>query len=294
MATGPTTTGVLAEAMPSIIAKARIVNEHAGTWQRTCDMQDLGSGNGLNWQEFAFAQIAGQAIDETTENNNDQQLRGTLLSSEPTMVQVIIKVTDRAKDKMAAVVKGQMGPLTGNAIRRIKDEDYIALFATFATTASPGTGQPLSHGHIAAAVANATSNVNEPHLAEVFTVLHGFQVYDLQVEALAPIGTYAIPSGMTEEIFRNGFRGKVAGSNVFTDDNINPSGVSANNGRGATHSRKGVVAVNGMGMKSENDRDLRFGGGADVSSIRDEYSFVERSTGNWCYQHVSDCTAPTA
>src|SRR3990167_10114880 len=140
------------------------------------------------------------------------------------MTQVIVKVTDRTYRKIAKIVSSKFGSLAGNAMRRKKDEDYIALFATFATTASPGTGNPLSHGHIAAAARLAASNATEPAMSAISSVLHGFQIYDLQLEVLAPVGTYMV-DGMSETVYRQGWRGSVAGSNVFEDGNISPPGL---------------------------------------------------------------------
>ena len=97
---------------------------------------------------------------------------------------------------------------------------------------------------------------------------------------------------MTEETFRKGFSGTVAGSNVFEDGNIPIDG--SDDARGATHSREGVVAVKGMTLKTETRRDPSFGGGADEIFMTDEYAFVERSASNWAYSHLSDALAPTS
>lgn len=296
MAVGETTSGTLGDALPAIVADARIIKEYAGTWMRTCDVRQQEEGTGLAWTQYQLAQINAQDITETTDNRNYQQLAGTLLSSEPVMSQVIIKITDRTYRKVAKVVSSKFGSLAGNAMARKKDEDYIALFSTLATTCSPGTGNPLSHGHIAAAKQNATSNATEPSMAACYSVLHGFQIYDLQLEVLAPIGTYEV-SGLTETVYRQGWAGSVAGSDVFEDGNISPTAISSTNGRGATHTREGIIAVNGMSIKTERDRDIYFGGGADVISMVDEYSFVENTSGGtqvFAYQHVSDTTAPAS
>ena len=297
MPTGEVTSGTLGDALPEIISDARIVGEYEGVWQRTCDVKKQEEGTGLQWTQFQLAQIEAQDISENVPNSNFQQLQGTLIGAEPVMSQVIMKVTDRTYRKIAKVVSSKFGTLAGNAMARKKDEDYLALFSTFATTCSPGTGNPLSHGHIAAAVANAKGNTAEPAMSSIFSVLHGFQLYDIQLEVLAPVGTYAIAEGMTEEVFKNGYEGKCAGSMIFTDGNINPAGVSSTNGRGATHAREGVFAIKGMEIKTEKDRDIYFGGGADVISMVDEYAFLEntsRGTQYACYQHVSDCTAPAS
>ena len=298
MSSGETHTGSLSDALPSIVADARIVKEYEGVWRRTCDIKQQEEGTGLSWTEFSLDQLTRQSITETQDNRNFQQLTGSLQSIEPTMNQILIKITDRTYRKLAKVVSGKFGGLAGNAMNRGDDEDYLATFSTFATTASPGTGNPLSFGHIAAAKQNITSNVTEPSMAEVYTVLHGFQIKDVQDELLAGVGTYTVPKGLTEDTFRKGFSGTVAGSNVFEDGNITigVGGVSTDC-YGATHSREGVIAAIGMDIKHETDRDIYFGGGADVISLTNELAFAERKSGGtqvWAFALLSDATAPTS
>ena len=200
---GETSTGSLTSALPSIVAQARLIREYEGTWMRTCDVQKQTPNTGLNWTEFSLNQINKQTITETTDNRNYQTLSGQLLSTEPQLSQVIIKITDKTYRKLASVVTAKFGSLCGNAMKRGEDEDYLALFSSFGTGASPGTGNPISFGHISAAVVNASSNTTEPAMTVISTVLHGFQIYDIQTEVLAGVGTYNISSGMTEEVYRN-------------------------------------------------------------------------------------------
>ena len=290
-----TTSGSLSGALPSIVADARIVKEFEGTWQRTCDVKKQKAGTGLYWTEYSLNQLTAQDITETTDNRNYQTLSGSLQSIEPTMSQIIIKITDRTYRKIADVVEGKFGSLTGNAMARKEDEDYLSLFSGFATGASPGTGNPLGHGSIAAAARRVTSNVTEPSMSEVYSVLHGFQIYDIQAELTAGIGTYTLQPGMTEEVYRKGFRGDVASSHVFEDGNITVD--STPDANGATHAKEGVIAVIGMEIKTEKDRDMYFGGGADVLSLVSEYAFAERQSGStqvWAWRHFSDSTAPTS
>ena len=92
-----------------------------------------------------------------------------------------------------------------------------------------------------------------------------------------------------------GFAGTVAGANVFEDGNITIDG--SDDANGACHSREGVVAAVGMEIKKETDRDLHFGGGADVISMVSEIAFAERKSGTtqvWAYLLKSDATAPTS
>ena len=292
MAVGETHTGSLSDSLPSIIADARIVREYEGTWKRTCDTRTLKEGTGLSWQEVSLAQLAAQNITETTTNTNPQQVADTIFTITPSMTQILTKITDRTYRRIASVVESKMGTLAGNAMARKKDEDYLSIFSTFGTGASPLTGNPISFGHIAAAKNRISSNVTEPASGVVNSVLHGFQIKDLQDEIVSGIGTYTIPAGMSEETYRQGWRGSVAGSNVFEDGNITVN--STPDARGATHAKEGVVAVMGMSIKTEKRRDPSFGGGADEIFMTDEYGFGERSSGNWCFQHLSDATAPTS
>ena len=295
MASGETYSGSLTDALPSIVGECRTKKEFEGTWRRTCDIKRQAPNTGLNWTEFTLNYLSRQDITETEDNRNFQQISGSLQSIEPTMNQIIIKVTDRTYRKIASVVEAKMGGLAADAMSRGDDEDYLALFSTFATTNSPGSATPMSFGYISSAVANCTSNVTEGSATEIFSVLHGFQIKDIADEVIAGVGTYTVPEGMTEEVFRKGFSGTVAGSNVFKDDNITID--STPNGNGATHAKQGVIACVGMEVKSEPDRDIYFGGGAGVISLTNEIAFAERKSGTtqtWCYRHQSDATAPTS
>src|SRR3990167_8956306 len=173
MPVGETLSGTLGDALPEMVLDAREVREYTGSWMRTCDVKKQDEGTGLNWTQFQIAQLDAQDIGESQENRNYQQLAGTLLNTEPVMSQIIIKITDRTYRKIAKVVSAKFGTLAGNAMKRGKDEDYLALFSTFATTNSPGTGNPLSFGYVSGAVANITSNTNEPGGMDIYTVLHG-------------------------------------------------------------------------------------------------------------------------
>ncbi len=292
---GETTTGGLTAALPSIIAKAGHVREYDGVWNRVCEKQSRANGTGLTWQEYRLNQIDGQDITETTVNTNAQTITGALQTASPQMAQILVKVTDRAKATLSANVVSEMGQLAGNAMRRKKDEDYLSIYSSLATTASPGSGQPLSFGHITAAVANIRGNVTEGAEDEIYAILHAFQVKDIQDEILAGVGTYTVPTGMTEEVFRRGYMGSIAGANVFVDNNITIDGTP--NANGAVHARKGIIAVQGMGLKHEMRRDPSFGGGADEAFITDEYTFMERTSAGtqvFAQRILSDATAPAS
>ena len=295
MPSGETHSGSNPLANPVIIASARKIREYEGVHLRTTDRIPQKKGTGLEWQEYSFNKLDGSGITETQQNENFQQINGQLLVLEPDMSQIVIKMTDRTKRRMAQVALAQMGGLAGNAMARKQDEDYLALFSGFATTSSPGSGNPVSFGHISAAVKNCTSNATEPSAGdEIFGVLHGFQIKDIQDEIQAGVGTYNIPEGMTADVFKKGFHGSVAGANLFEDGLI---AISSNDANGAVHTRKAVVSVTALELKTASFRDELFGGGATVDVLTNEYGFKERTSAGtqvWAYRILSDTSQPTS
>ena len=290
MATGLTTTGSLADSLPTVIDAARIVREYEGPFMRTTDAQKLPEGTGLKWDEIALAQLSAQSITETTELDNPQQLSDSILSAEPVVAGIQIRVTDRARIRIDKKVAAKMGILGQNAIQRKKDQDYLTILDS-ATTSLSGAGSTLASGVIGAAAARIKGNTSERGMGPIFTVLHPFQIKDLQDELTSGVGTYTVPTGMTEETFRNGFNGSVYGTNVFEDGNISID--SADDAKGGVHARDGVVFVQGRSPWAKTVRMEHIGGGADDMFMYDEYVFVERSAGNWLFEVYSDATAPT-
>jgi hypothetical protein len=286
-----TDTGSLADSKQLVIDSARIVREYEGVWSRTTDVQRLSENTGLSWEEISLAQLSAQAVTETTILENPQSITDALFSVTPTMTGINVIVTDRVYRRMPKSVIAKMGALAQNAIDRKKDEDYLATFATATTTLS-GTGSTLASGIIDAAKNRITSNTTEPAMGTIVTVLHGFQLKDIQDELKSGVGTYAIPSGITEDVFRRGFQGTVGGTNVYEDGNIAINATP--DARGAVHAREAIVMVQGMSPRSTTRRREEIGGGAEEMFIYDEYGLGERSAGNWLYGVLTDATALTS
>lgn len=291
MPTGNTTTGSLADSQQLIIDSARIVREFEGVFQRTCDVQNLEENTGLTWEEIALNQLTAQAITETTILDNPQQITDSLFSLTPTVTGLQVIVTDRVYRRMPKKVIAKMGVLKQNAVQRKKDEDYLNVFSTATTTLS-GTGTTLASGVISAAKARITSNTTEPSNSKIHTVLHGFQIKDIQDEIVAGVGTYTVPTGLTEDVWRKGFTGSLYNTNVWEDGNITINATP--DARGAVHAQEAVVCVQGHSPRTATKRREEIGGGADEVFLYDEYIFGERSAGNWLYGILSDATAPTA
>jgi hypothetical protein len=256
------------------------------------DKQTLGEGIGLSWQEISYAQLTAQAITETTELDNPQQISDSLLTITPTVVGLETFILDRVRARINRKGWAKMGQLGQNAVQRKKDEDGLTLLASGATTAEPGAGATLTSGYIAAAVYNITSNTTEPGPKPIRAVLHGFQLKDLYDELVAGVGTYTVTEGPTARVLSEGFKLPVAGCEVYEDGNISID--DNDDGVGGVFSQQGIVLVQGRAPRIIEVRNEKRGGGGFHVYHYDEYAYGERSSGNWVYRMKSDATAPTS
>src|SRR3972149_1992041 len=141
-----TTTGSLADSLPTMIDAARIVREHEGVFLRTSDHQRLPEGTGTTWDEISLAQLTGlNNIGEDQDLNNPQQLSDTLLQLTPVVGGIQTRITNRAKIRIDKKVAAKMGVLSQNAITRRKDGAYLS-WLDGATTSLSGSGTPLVSG----------------------------------------------------------------------------------------------------------------------------------------------------
>ncbi len=287
---GFNTTATLSDSLETIIDSARIVREFEGVMVRLSDRTNLADGSGLDWNEISLAALTAKGVTETTELSNPQMLADTLFTVTPVIVGVQTIITDRTMRRISPKVASKIGVLAQNAIQRLKDTRGLTLLDG-ATTSLAGTGTTLTSGHISAAVSRIRSNATEPSTGPIYTVLHGFQIKDIQDEIVSGVGTYAIPGGLTEDVFRNGFSGSLYNTEVFEDGNIP---LVSNDAKGGVFAREAVVLVDGFGPRTETDRLIRVGGGANELIIYDEFAYGERSAGNWLFEIFSDATPPTS
>ena len=288
---GPTTTGSLADSLPTVIESARIVREFAGVMPRLVDRTKLPEGSGLNWNEIALNQVEAQDITETTKLENHQQLVDTLFSVTPAQVGLSIKVTDRARRRIDKKVAAKIGALGQKAMNTKKDLNLLAVGSS-ATTDLGTANNPMTSGLVSAAASRITGNSTEPgtEMARFF-VGTSFHMKDLQDEIVSGLGTYPIPAGITADTYRRGFSGSLFGMEAYTDDNITVD--SAGDAIALAFGREAVVHVEGYSPRAVTVRDEFYGGGADIMVMYDEYATGIRQQA-WLYAITADTTAPTS
>jgi len=290
MAVGNTTTSSLADSLNKVIAAARNTREYDGVMPQLVDKVTLGKGDGTSWHEVQTNQLTAEAVSETEEYDNPQQITDTLFSITPTVIGCQTILTDRVKLRISGKSFTKLGQLAQQAIQRKKDEDGITVLDG-ATTSLCGAGVTLASGYIAAAVFRISSNTTEPGPAPYRCVLHGFQMKDLYDELVVGVGLAPVSEGPTADVFKNGFKLPIAGCEVYEDGNITPD--ASDDAKGGVFSKEAIVLVQGRSPWTETER-RQIGGGADSVWVYDEYAYGERSAGNWIYEIYSDATAPTS
>ena len=305
MAVGNTITDSLADSIPTMIASARIVREFAGVMPNLVDRQRLDENTGTVWNEVSMAKLTAQAVTESTELDNPQQMSDTLLSITPTVIGVHTVITDRVALRISSIAYAQTGSLAQNAIERKKDVDGIT--AIDGATTVLGSDASLTSGVISAGAYQITSNTTEPAPASapINAVHHGFCLKDIDDELIGPgvIGFGAsagsahtagapLTSGIAAEAFQNRYRGTIGGARVFEDGNI-PI-VATTLAKGGVFSQMALILVEGRSPYVETKRLPELGGGATAIYHYDEYAYGERSSGNWLYEIQADATAPTS
>ncbi len=305
MAAGNTITDSLADSIPTMIASARIVREFAGVMPNLVDRQRLDDNTGTVWNEVSMAKLSAQAVTESTELDNPQQMSDTLFSITPTVIGVHTIITDRVALRISANAYAQTGSLAQNAIERKKDADGLTAIDG-ATTAIGAAGAGLDTSSISAAAYRITSNTTEPAPASapINGVFHGFQLADIDDQlVVAGIGAVSsgtitetqvgslLTSGIAAEAFQNRYRGTIAGARLFEDGNLTIDG--DDDAKGGVFSQMALVLVEGRSPYVETKRMPELGGGATALYHYDEYAYGERSSGNWLYEVISDALAPT-
>jgi len=290
MAVGHTNTGSLADSLPTTIDSARIIRDHEVVFPALTTRITMPENQGLTFDEVSLAALTAQSITETTILDNPQQIQDTLFQIEPQQSAVQTLVTDKVRRRISANVAAQMGVLAGNAMDLKKEKDGLAILDG-ATTSLGAAGSPLASSSISAAVSRIRGNSTEPGKGPIYTVLHPNQIYDIQTEIVTGVGTYNIPEGLTEEVFRKGFSGSLFSSEVYASGNITVD--ASDDAKGGVFAKEAIILVQGYAPHGETMRRPDIGGGADVMYLFDEYAYGERSAGNWLFEVYTDAANPS-
>ena len=290
MATGNTTTGSLTDSLPDVISSARIVREQEGDMPQLVEKQTLGEGIGLSWNEVTFDKLEAYDVTETQEHDNPQQISDTPFAVTPTVTCVETCITDRVAARISKNAFAKIGSLAQNAIQRKKDKDGLTMLDSFSNSYC-GAGSTLTSGHVSAGMGLITGNATEPGNPPYRCVLHPYQIHDIEDEIVAGIGTYVVNEGLTARVFKEKFRGMIAGAQLYPNGNITID--SSTDAKGGVFAQEALVLVQGRAPRLHTEWTPKIGGGATKVYHFDEYAYGER-VDTWGVELYSDATAPTS
>ena len=257
---------------------------------RVVDRQRLEQGTGTAFREFLAEDLTAQNYGETDVIDNPQQISGSILSVTPQLVAIQTFIGRRVQARLSPKAFAQFGTLVEEGMERKENLDGHAIFAT-ATTTLGTSATAVSFSNVDAAGRRIKSDATEPGPDPLTAVLHGYHIHDIRAEIISGVGTYAIPEGMTAEVFRAGFRGTLNSINVVEDGLVAVN--STPDARGGVFSKMGILEVIGLSPWKETREEPQKGYGGMTVWLKREYMYAERSPGNWLYGIIGDATAPT-
>lgn len=293
MATTPTTTQSLVNSIPKMITSARLVREQEGDMVGLVERKTLGKGMGDTWHEVSYAKLTAQAITETTENDNIQQVSDTDFAITPTMVQIATMLTDKAKRNITQNGLREIASLSQNAMQRKRNQDGLTTIDSTSSAQLGSGGASMTFGLVAAGASNVEGNSTEPGRPPIRFVAHSFQLKDIYDQFTAPVGTYDISSGSeTFKVFQRGFRGMINNAEAFANNDLTIDSDS-DDAKAGVFAKEGIVYVEELAPRMEVERKPRIGGGSDIVTHTDSHAYGIRQN-NWVQEIISDATAPTS
>tara|TARA_Y100000310_G_scaffold328915_1_gene397850 strand:+ start:2336 stop:3205 length:870 start_codon:yes stop_codon:yes gene_type:complete len=286
----PTVTTQLDNSLATVIASARVTREQEGDMPALVERRQLKKGTGDTWHEVSYAKLTAMAVNETTENDNIQQVSDTDFAIKPTMVQIATMLTDKVGRNITKNGLREIGRLGQNAMQRKKNIDGLTAIDSTGSTQLGSAGSAMTYGLVAAAVTNITGNTTEPGHQPIRFVAHPFCMKDIYDQFTAPVGTYDISEGASFRVFREGFRGMINTAQAFENGDFDISSTDAKNG---VFSKEGIVMVEEMSPRMETERMPRIGGGSTVVTHTDSYAYGIRQN-QWVHEIIADATAPTS
>jgi hypothetical protein len=273
MATGWNTGDSISNAKNFMIDTARAERDNGSVMTRVVDRRTLTKNQGKTWDETAVLRMDDPAdITENTDLNNYQLYQTSAIQIQPTMTGMAVLWTQEAKDTLSTKVIQETSVQVQQSFDRRKDKDLLIVLDTFASLG--GAGQILTQGFIGAAAArNRTGLQNEPWTGSQATIIRSEQVYAIENELLSGIGTYAVPNGLTEEVYRRGYKGMVRETEVFVDDSSAIDG--SGDFKGGTFARGNggaIVLVQGFDMRVLTKDAPEKGGGSEITYHYDKYA----------------------
>ena len=182
---------------------------------------------------------------------------------------ILTFVSDRLQRQNNENVLSEVGTMQGAAMGRLLESDLVTLFDSVSKT-SPGAGNALTCYHLAGATSYLRTDNNSsfgPAPGKANAVLHPEQIRRLVQEVTSIQGggstgmaAQPIPTGMTEEVVENYFRGneQVFGTRIWESGVISRDG--SNDSKGCMFVPQAFALAMALEVEAEDERDISLRG----------------------------------
>ena len=182
---------------------------------------------------------------------------------------ILTFVSDKLKRQNNENVLSEVGNMQGNAMGRLLESDLVTLFDSVSNTL-PGAGSAMTFYHIAGATSYLRTDNNSsfgPAPGKANAVLHPEQIRRLvqEVSSIQGGGTTGmaaqpIPTGLTEEVIENYFRGNelVFGTRIWESGVISRDG--SGDSKGCMFVPQAFALAMALEVEAEDERDISLRG----------------------------------
>ena len=253
------TTAVLSELLPSIVAEAMFQAQEQSIMRGLVKNYTMGANNGKTITVPIWDNIAAADIAEGTDLTNTE-LNTTSAVLTVSEVGVMATVTDLALRTSATNVVADAGRLMGAAIAKKIDQDLMGLFDATTPVSSPvGFSNTIGNATTAMSAAQIFEAVarlrqNGVSGADIFCVVNPLVAYDMKSGLT---NTFAGHAGdLSNEALRNGYVGTIAGVRVFESANV-PHTAGDSIGGIFHRDALGLAMMQDIQIETQRDASLR-------------------------------------
>lgn len=232
-----------------------------------------------------YSALTAAGLTEGVDMTTPQQLASSVIDVTTSEVGIMVTVSRKLVQQQVEDIFRVVGRLLSDSLAKKEDQDGLSQIDSFSKS-SPGASNALTMAHLRGAVAYIATGgtTGQPGPEPIVFVLHPEQLSDI-VDKIAPIGTYAIPHGISEDITKNYYRGNIPvyGSPIFVDGNITRD--SGDDAKGGAFSKMAMMFTRSQEwlIDTQHDASLR----ADEMILTTEYSWDEYEDG-WGVELMSD------
>jgi hypothetical protein len=232
-----------------------------------------------------YTALTASGLTEGVDMTTPQQLASSVVDITTSEVGIMVTVSRKLVRQQAEEIFRVVGRLLSDSLAKKEDQDGLSQIDSFSKS-SPGASNAMTVATLRGAVAYIATGgtTGQPGPEPIVFVLHPEQLSDIVV-GIAPVGTYAVPHGISEDLTKNFYRGNIPvyGSPIFVDGNITRD--SGDDAKGGAFSKMAMMFTRSQEwlIDTQHDASLR----ADEMVLTTEYSWDEYEDG-WGVELFSD------